>query len=159
MTQKYDVWFWTFFLTEFLKTVTLSCIFSEFLGMFVHNLGSLIKILYLELFNLNDGILKLDVEKLIWCLRVSLRNLFLNIFSAVWDLIFCFKTRLFKILSWNIFKILLSRDSSLACANLSLQCMIRMAFFCRLLVFLRFVLITSAGYISKINVGMYEGVK
>ena len=39
------------------------------------------------------------------------------------------KTRLFKIWSWNIFKILLSQNSSLACVNLSLQCISRMTFF------------------------------
>ena len=33
---------------ESLKTVTLSCIFSEFVGMFFHNVGSMIEIFYLN---------------------------------------------------------------------------------------------------------------
>ena len=45
------------FQIEFLKTVTLSCIFSEFVGMFFHNVGPLIEILYLDLLNLNGGML------------------------------------------------------------------------------------------------------
>ena len=47
----------TFFVIEFLQTVTLSCIFSEFLGMFPHNAGPLTEILYLGLLNLNGAIL------------------------------------------------------------------------------------------------------
>ena len=42
---------------EFLKTVTLSSIFSEFVRMFFHNEGPLIEIMYLDLLNLNGGIL------------------------------------------------------------------------------------------------------
>ena len=34
---------------ECLKTVTLSCIFSEFVGMLLHNVGHLVEILYLDL--------------------------------------------------------------------------------------------------------------
>ena len=52
LTLKYDISFSSyrsFFLIELLKTVTLSCIFSEFVEMFFHNLGSLIEILYLDL--------------------------------------------------------------------------------------------------------------
>ena len=45
-----------FFLIEFVKTITLSCIFSEFVGMFLHNVGPLTEILYLDLLNLNGGI-------------------------------------------------------------------------------------------------------
>ena len=44
------------FFINFLKTVTLSYIFSEFVGIFFHHVGPLIEILYLELFNLNGGI-------------------------------------------------------------------------------------------------------
>ena len=40
-----------------LRTFTLSCIFSEFVGMFFHNVWPLVKILYLDLLNLNGGIL------------------------------------------------------------------------------------------------------
>ena len=129
--------------------------------MFFHNVSfpSLIEILYIHILNLNGGILQLDVKKFLGHLCVGLRNLFWNIFDAVWDLILCIKTRLFKILSWNTFKILLSRNSSLACANLSLQCMIRMAWFSRLLIFLKICSIgTSPDYISIINAGTYEGI-
>ena len=46
------------FLIEFLKTVTLSCIFSElFVGMLFHNVGPLTEILYLDLLNLDGGML------------------------------------------------------------------------------------------------------
>ena len=92
------------------------------------------------------------MEKFVGYLWVGLRNLFWNNFGAVWDLILCIKTRLFKILSWNIFKILLCRNSSLRCANLSLQCMIRMACFCILLIFLRFVLLVlpQAIFVSRL---------
>ena len=45
------------FLIDLLKTVTLACIFSEFIGKFFHNVGPLIEILYLDLLNLNGGIL------------------------------------------------------------------------------------------------------
>ena len=48
----------SFFLIKSLKTVTLSCSVSEFVGMFFHNGGGLlIEILYLDLLNLNGGIL------------------------------------------------------------------------------------------------------
>ena len=43
----------------------LSCIFLEFSGIFLHNVAPLIEILYLELLNLNGGILQLDVEKFV----------------------------------------------------------------------------------------------
>ena len=45
--------------------VTLSCIFSEFVGMLSRNVGPLIEILYLDLLNLNGGTLYLDVEKFV----------------------------------------------------------------------------------------------
>ena len=64
--KKYDISFssiGSFFLIEFLKTTALSCIFSEFVGMLFQNVGLLIEILYIELLNLNDGILSLTVEK------------------------------------------------------------------------------------------------
>ena len=64
--KKYDISFssiGSFFLIEFLKTTALSCIFSEFAGMLFQNVGLLIEILYIELLNLNDGILSLTVEK------------------------------------------------------------------------------------------------
>ena len=57
---KYDASFWSsksFFVIEFLKTVALSCIFSESVGMFIHKVESLIEILYLDLLSLNGGIL------------------------------------------------------------------------------------------------------
>ena len=53
------------FLIELLKMVTLSCTFSEFVGMFFHNVGPLVEILYLVLPNLNGVILYLDVEKFV----------------------------------------------------------------------------------------------
>ena len=43
---KYDASFWSsrsFFLKEFLKTVTLSCIFSDFVGFFSHNVDLWLK--------------------------------------------------------------------------------------------------------------------
>ena len=42
---------------EFIKMVTLFCIFSEFVGMFFHNVGPLTEILRLDLINLNGGIM------------------------------------------------------------------------------------------------------
>ena len=60
--------------------------------MLLHNVGPLIEIPYLELLNLNDGILQLDVEKFVGYLWAGLRNLFWNIF----DLILRIKTKLFK---------------------------------------------------------------
>ena len=44
------------FFINFLKTITLSCIFSEFVGIFFRHVGPLIEILYLDLLNLNGGI-------------------------------------------------------------------------------------------------------
>ena len=55
----------SFFLKEFLETVTLSCIFLGFVGVFFHNMWPLIEILYLCLLNLSGGILQLDVEKFV----------------------------------------------------------------------------------------------
>ena len=69
----------SFFLIEFLKTVTLSCIFSKFLGMFFHNVGPLLEMLYLDLLNLSGSILQLDEEKFVGYLLVGFWNLFWNI--------------------------------------------------------------------------------
>ena len=64
--------------------VTLSFIFSEFVGTFFHNVVPLTEILYLDLLNSNGGILlKLDVEKFVGYLGVGLQNLFQKIFGAV----------------------------------------------------------------------------
>ena len=53
------------FLIE-LRAVTLSCIFSEFVGTFFHNLVPLTEILYLDIFNPNGGILlKVDMKKFV----------------------------------------------------------------------------------------------
>ena len=92
-------------------------------------------------------------------LWVDLQNLLWNIFGAVWDVILRIKTRLFKILNWNTFKILLSRNSSLTFANLSLQCMIWIAFFAGCWFFKICSIGTAPGYISVINVGMHEAEK
>ena len=73
--------------------------------MLLHNMGPQIKILYLDLRNLNNDILQLNVGefvygKYVWrCMWVGLTNLFWNIFDAVWDLILFMKTWLFKMLS------------------------------------------------------------
>ena len=48
--------FQSFFLIEFLKTVILFSIFSEFVGVFFYSVGPLIGILYLDLLNINRGI-------------------------------------------------------------------------------------------------------
>ena len=48
--------FQSFFLIEFLKTVILFCIFSEFVRVFFYSVGPLIGILYLDLLNINRGI-------------------------------------------------------------------------------------------------------
>ena len=48
--------FQSFFLIEFLKTVILFCIFSEFVGVFFYSVGPLIGILHLDLLNINRGI-------------------------------------------------------------------------------------------------------
>ena len=48
--------FQSFFLIEFLKTVILSCIFSEFVGVIFYSVGPPIEILYLDLLNINRGI-------------------------------------------------------------------------------------------------------
>ena len=48
-----------------LKTATLSCIFSKFVGMLLHNMGSRIEILYLVLLNVNGGRQGVSVEKFI----------------------------------------------------------------------------------------------
>ena len=67
---------WTLF------TQWLSCIFPEFAEMLLHNMGPLIKILYLDLRNLNNGILQLTVGefvygKYVWrYVWVGLTNLF-----------------------------------------------------------------------------------
>ena len=90
---------WTLF------TQWLSCIFPAFAEMLLHNMEPLIKILYLDLRNLNNGILELNVgefvcEKYVWrYVWVGLTNLFWNIFDAVWDLILFMKTWLFKMSS------------------------------------------------------------
>ena len=91
----------SFFLIEFLKTVTLSCFFSECVGMLFDNVWPLIEIqtLYLDLLDLNSGILQSDVEKFVGYLRVGLRNLFRNIFGAAENLILCRNARLFEISS------------------------------------------------------------
>ena len=60
--------------------------------MLLHNVGRLIEIPYLDLLNLNDGILQLDVEKFVGYLWAGLRNLLWNIF----DLILRIKTKSFK---------------------------------------------------------------
>ena len=73
--------------------------------MLLHNMGPQIKILYLDLRNLNNGILQLNVGefvygKYVWrCVWVGLTNLFWNIFDAVWDLILFMKAWLFKMSS------------------------------------------------------------
>ena len=67
---------WTLF------TRWLSCIFPEFAEMLLHNMGPQIKILYLDLRNLNNDILQLNVGefvygKYVWrCIWVGLTNLF-----------------------------------------------------------------------------------
>ena len=48
--------FQSFFLIEFLKTVILSCIFLEFVGVIFYSVGPLTEILYLDLLNINRGI-------------------------------------------------------------------------------------------------------
>ena len=58
-----------------MKTATLSCIFSKFVGMFLHNMGSRIEILYLVLLNVNGGRQKLNVEKFVGYLRTCLEML------------------------------------------------------------------------------------
>ena len=73
--------------------------------MLLHNMGPQIKILYLDLRNLNNDILQLNVGefvygKYVWrCIWVGLTNLFWNIFDGVWDLILFMKTWLFKMSS------------------------------------------------------------
>ena len=74
---------WTLF------TQWLSCIFPEFAEMLLHNMGPQIKILYLDLRNLNNDILQWHVGefvygKYVWrCIWVGLTNLFWNIFDGV----------------------------------------------------------------------------
>ena len=120
--------------------------------MLLHNVGPLIEIPYLELLNLNDGILQLYVEKFVGYLWAGLRNLFWNIF----DLILRIKTKLFKNIKVKYMedladsKLLSGMPESIFTMNDSYGKFFEDYWFA--------LMVLPQSYVCLINVSLYEGI-
>ena len=90
--------------------------------------------------------------------REGLQNFVRNIKGAVLFSTGCMNMMLLKMFNWCIFKISCSLKIYLACANLFLLKIIRIACFCWLLIFLRFVLqvLPQAILAQFMQVSIYE---
>ena len=119
---------------EFLKT---------FLGSFcccqnvVQSNGTLVEILF---FNFKIDKKKLWAEKFVGQAWEGLQNFPRNMEGAIALSTQCVNMMLLKMFNWYMFKIFCSLKVSLACANFFLLKIIRIAYFCWLLILLRFVL-------------------
>ena len=113
----------------------LSWVFSAAVKMLFQSNEPLIETLYLLFFNFKVG-----TKKFVGQGWEGLQNFVRIMEGAVLFSTRCMNIMLLKMFNWYIFKIFCSLKISLVCTNLFLLKIIRIACFCQLLIFLRFVL-------------------